>query len=141
MAYTSKFTGNQLVVQLQDQAFETQMTADIIVKKTETERGRVSKCDLFEHNGKWIDAASMLNRCIGVLCRMCEDLDKPASPKLEAAAEAASTPSPLADAGEGGSSEEVQRVENAKPAPEAPKPLQMDRSAEQATATTRFFVL
>lgn len=123
MAYTSKFTGHELVVQLQEQAFEAQMTADIIVKKTETEKGRVDKCDCFEYEGQSVTPDQMFSLCISALCRMCEKLDKPASLKLEAAAAAAPTPSPLADAAEdreGGSREEVQRVENAKPAPEAP---------------------
>lgn len=123
MAYTSKFTAQQLEIQLQEQAFEAQMTADIIVKKTQTEKGRVDECDRFEYEGQSVTPDQMFNLCISALCGMCEKLDKPASLKLEAAAAAAPTPSPLADAAEnreGGSHEEVQRVENATPAAEAP---------------------
>lgn len=85
MDYTSQLTPNELAVQLQEQALKTQMTADIIVKKTETEKGGVDECNCFEHEGELIDAARELNRCFNVLFRMCEELDQPASPKLETA--------------------------------------------------------
>lgn len=116
MAYTSKFTAKQLETQLQDQAWEAQMTADIIVLKTQTEEGRVDDSDCFEYQGEKVTPGEMLSICITTLCQMCKKLDK-------AAAAAAPTLSPLADAAEdreGGSREEVQRVENATPAAEAP---------------------
>ena len=77
-SYAAQFTPKQLLMQLQDQAMRTQMTADIIVKKTELEKGEVDESDCLEENGELINAAQMLNRCITILSRMCGNLDQPA---------------------------------------------------------------
>tara|TARA_Y100000766_G_C18762732_1_gene534241 strand:- start:549 stop:791 length:243 start_codon:yes stop_codon:yes gene_type:complete len=77
-SYVAQFTPKQLVIQLQEQALETQITAEIIVKKTELEKGEVDESDCLEENGELIDAAQMLNRCITILSRMCENMDQPA---------------------------------------------------------------